>query len=57
MYIILLILLAAHCFSEVENDEIPIKIQYCQYKIATGKYARDFNVIDNEFTQFFDVCY
>lgn len=49
--------LAAHCFSDGEVREIPITILYHQYKIAAGKYKRDFNVIDNEFTQFFDVCY
>jgi hypothetical protein len=27
------------------------------YKIAVGKYDRDYSVIDNEFTQIIDVSY
>lgn len=46
--------LAAHCFWQ-EGLENRILINDGQYKIAVGKYKRDFSVIDNEFTQIIDV--
>lgn len=49
--------LAAHCFWDGMVRESPKPIIYNQYKVAVGKYTRDIKVLDNEFTEFFDVCY
>lgn len=46
--------LAAHCFWQ-EGLTNRILLNDGQYKIAVGKYKRDFSVIDNEFTQIIDV--
>jgi len=47
--------LAAHCFWQKGMISNRILVNDGLYKIAVGKYSRDFTTIDNQFTQIFDV--
>jgi len=49
--------LAAHCFWKSTLTSNTISVNDGLYKIAVGKYARDFTVIDNKFTKIMDVSY
>jgi len=49
--------LAAHCFWQKGMISNRITVNDGLYRIAVGKYARDFTVIDNDFTQILNVSY
>ncbi|CAI6344248.1 unnamed protein product [Macrosiphum euphorbiae] len=50
-----LVVSAAHCFWQKGMLSNRIPINDGLYKIAVGKYARDFSIIDNDFTQIINV--
>eukprot|EP00102_Acyrthosiphon_pisum_P015054 XP_008185439.2 PREDICTED: limulus clotting factor C-like isoform X2 [Acyrthosiphon pisum] len=50
-----LVISAAHCFWKKVMLSMKISINDGIYKIAVGKYTRDFSVIDNDFTQIINV--
>ncbi|XP_022182774.1 uncharacterized protein LOC111042453 isoform X2 [Myzus persicae] len=50
-----LVVSAAHCFWPKGMLSKNFSINISLYKIAVGKYSRDFSVIDNDFTQIFNV--
>ncbi|CAI6349241.1 unnamed protein product [Macrosiphum euphorbiae] len=50
-----LVVTAAHCFWKKGILSKNISIKDGLYKIAVGKYARDFTVIDNDFTKIINV--
>ncbi|XP_016661869.1 uncharacterized protein LOC100160377 isoform X2 [Acyrthosiphon pisum] len=50
-----LVVSAAHCFWQKGMLSRKISINDGLYKIAVGKYARNFTVIDNDFTQMINV--
>ncbi|XP_060836526.1 modular serine protease-like isoform X1 [Rhopalosiphum padi] len=50
-----LVVSAAHCFWQKDMLSKRLSINDGQFKIAVGKYDRDYTVIDNEFTQIMDV--
>ncbi|XP_029342388.1 uncharacterized protein LOC115033024 isoform X1 [Acyrthosiphon pisum] len=50
-----LVVSAAHCFWQKGMLSRKISINDGLYKIAVGKYARNFTVIDNDFTQIINV--
>ncbi|CAI6367530.1 unnamed protein product [Macrosiphum euphorbiae] len=50
-----LVVSAAHCFWQKGMLSKRISITDGLYKIAVGKYSRDFSVIDNDFTQIINV--
>ncbi|CAI6346657.1 unnamed protein product [Macrosiphum euphorbiae] len=50
-----LVVSAAHCFWQKGMLSNRISINDGLYKIAVGKYARDFSIIDNDFTQIINV--
>jgi len=52
-----MIFLAAHCFWQKGMISNRISVNDGLYRIAVGKYSRDFTIIDNEFTQILDVSY
>jgi len=56
MLIILIIFLAANCFSHNGMQFNRLSINGV-YKIAVGKHNKDMKVIDNDFTQVMDVSY
>jgi hypothetical protein len=56
MLIILIIFLAANCFSHNGMQFNRLSINSV-YKIAVGKHNKDMKVIDNDFTQVMDVSY
>ncbi|CAH1709698.1 unnamed protein product [Aphis gossypii] len=52
----ILVVSAAHCFKQKDvQSNFTISINDGLYKIAVGKYERDFTVIDNQFTQMMNV--
>ncbi|XP_026815136.1 uncharacterized protein LOC113555042 isoform X2 [Rhopalosiphum maidis] len=50
-----LVVSAAHCFWQNDLLSRRISINDGSYKVAVGKYTKDYTVIDNEFTQIMDV--
>ncbi|XP_001942568.2 modular serine protease-like [Acyrthosiphon pisum] len=50
-----LVVSAAHCFWEQGMISNTISVNDGLYKIAVGKYARDYTVVDNKFTNIIDV--
>ncbi|XP_060862088.1 modular serine protease-like [Metopolophium dirhodum] len=50
-----LVISAAHCFWNTTITSNTIFVNDSFYKIAVGKYAKDFTVIDNIFTKIMDV--
>jgi len=55
MIIISITFLVAHCFWHESMSSNRIPINDGSYKVAVGKYTRNYTVIDNEFTQIMDV--
>jgi len=49
--------LAAHCFWNQGLSSNTISISDGLYKIAVGKYDRNFSIIDNQFTKIINVSY
>lgn len=47
----------AHCFWHRELLSKEISINGDSYKVAVGKYDKNFTVLDNEFTQIINVSY
>ncbi|XP_060869344.1 uncharacterized protein LOC132944160 isoform X2 [Metopolophium dirhodum] len=50
-----LVVSAAHCFSNSITENITIIVNVGLYKIAVGKYDRNFRKLDNEFTKIMNV--
>eukprot|EP00102_Acyrthosiphon_pisum_P010378 XP_008178678.1 PREDICTED: urokinase-type plasminogen activator-like [Acyrthosiphon pisum] len=50
-----LVISAAHCFWNIHMSSKIISIKDGLYKIAVGKYDRNFTIIDNEFTQILNI--
>jgi hypothetical protein len=49
--------LAAHCFWYQDILSNKISINDDSYKVAVGKYDRNFTVVDNEFTRIMNVYF
>jgi hypothetical protein len=47
----------AHCFWQNGMLSNRISINYGLYKIAIGKYYRNYRTIENDFTQIMDVSF